>query len=152
VDDRGQMTSVSRCKLPTATWAVHLALVLSIDVCHCLRTVEIFDPHRMTFDLSPTDNLHEKGEIVTENWLPVGPTVAGITTGASCPNNLIEGTFSVSTNCERSPRTSEPGSGRLKKRGSSHYYFSAHNRARQLVIVLRPRFNRHQQNPGRPRL
>jgi hypothetical protein len=85
---------------------------------------EIFDPPRLTFDLPPTDNLHEKGEIVTENWLPVGPTVVRITAGASSPNNLIEETFSVSTNCERSPRTSEPGFGRLKKRGSPHYYFS----------------------------
>ncbi len=38
-------------------------------------------------------NLHEKREIVTENWLPVGPTVIGITAGASCPNNLIEDTI-----------------------------------------------------------
>jgi 4-hydroxy-3-methylbut-2-enyl diphosphate reductase len=38
-------------------------------------------------------NLHEKREIVTENWLPSGPTVIGITAGASCPNNLIEDTI-----------------------------------------------------------
>jgi 4-hydroxy-3-methylbut-2-enyl diphosphate reductase len=38
-------------------------------------------------------NLHERREIVTENWLPTGPTVVGITAGASCPNNLIEDTI-----------------------------------------------------------
>ena len=38
-------------------------------------------------------NLHEKREIVTENWLPIGPKVVGITAGASCPNNLIEDTI-----------------------------------------------------------
>jgi 4-hydroxy-3-methylbut-2-enyl diphosphate reductase len=38
-------------------------------------------------------NLHEKREIVTENWLPVGPAIVGITAGASCPNNLIEDTI-----------------------------------------------------------
>jgi 4-hydroxy-3-methylbut-2-enyl diphosphate reductase len=38
-------------------------------------------------------NLHEGREIVTENWLPIGPTVVGITAGASCPNNLIEDTI-----------------------------------------------------------
>jgi 4-hydroxy-3-methylbut-2-enyl diphosphate reductase len=38
-------------------------------------------------------NLHEKREIVTENWLPKGPTIVGITAGASCPNNLIEDTI-----------------------------------------------------------
>jgi 4-hydroxy-3-methylbut-2-enyl diphosphate reductase len=38
-------------------------------------------------------NLHEKREIVTENWLPAGPTIVGITAGASCPNNLIEDTI-----------------------------------------------------------
>jgi 4-hydroxy-3-methylbut-2-enyl diphosphate reductase len=38
-------------------------------------------------------NLHEKREIVTENWLPVGPIIVGITAGASCPNNLIEDTI-----------------------------------------------------------
>jgi 4-hydroxy-3-methylbut-2-en-1-yl diphosphate reductase len=38
-------------------------------------------------------NLHEKREIVTENWLPVGPAIIGITAGASCPNNLIEDTI-----------------------------------------------------------
>jgi 4-hydroxy-3-methylbut-2-en-1-yl diphosphate reductase len=29
-------------------------------------------------------------EIVTENWLPTGEIVVGITSGASCPNSLIE--------------------------------------------------------------
>lgn len=38
-------------------------------------------------------NLHERREIVTENWLPSGPRVIGITAGASCPNNLIEDTI-----------------------------------------------------------
>ena len=38
-------------------------------------------------------NLHEKREIVTENWLPDGPVIVGITAGASCPNNLIEDTI-----------------------------------------------------------
>src|ERR1700751_3864646 len=38
-------------------------------------------------------NLHKKAEITTENWLPGGPLVIGITAGASCPNNLIEETI-----------------------------------------------------------
>jgi 4-hydroxy-3-methylbut-2-en-1-yl diphosphate reductase len=38
-------------------------------------------------------NLHKKAEITTENWLPNGPLVIGITAGASCPNNLIEETI-----------------------------------------------------------
>jgi 4-hydroxy-3-methylbut-2-enyl diphosphate reductase len=38
-------------------------------------------------------NLHKKGEITTEHWLPAGPLVIGITAGASCPNNLIEETI-----------------------------------------------------------
>jgi len=38
-------------------------------------------------------NLHEKRERITENWLPSGPSVIGITAGASCPNNLIEETI-----------------------------------------------------------
>ena len=38
-------------------------------------------------------NLHGKREIVTENWLPEGPIIVGITAGASCPNNLIEDTI-----------------------------------------------------------
>jgi len=33
---------------------------------------------------------HHKKEVVSENWLPQRPFVAGITAGASCPNNLIE--------------------------------------------------------------
>lgn len=32
----------------------------------------------------------EQREIETENWLPDGEVVVGITAGASCPNNLIE--------------------------------------------------------------
>ena len=38
-------------------------------------------------------DLHQKSEIVTENWLPGGPVIVGITAGASCPNNLIEETI-----------------------------------------------------------
>jgi len=38
-------------------------------------------------------NLHQKAEITTEDWLPSGPIVVGITAGASCPNNLIEETI-----------------------------------------------------------
>jgi len=38
-------------------------------------------------------NLHQKSEIVTEDWLPGGPIIVGITAGASCPNNLIEETI-----------------------------------------------------------
>jgi 4-hydroxy-3-methylbut-2-enyl diphosphate reductase len=35
-------------------------------------------------------SLHDKAEIMTENWLPPAPVVVGVTAGASCPNNLIE--------------------------------------------------------------
>jgi 4-hydroxy-3-methylbut-2-en-1-yl diphosphate reductase len=35
-------------------------------------------------------DLHQKREIVSGNWLPEAPLKAGITAGASCPNNLIE--------------------------------------------------------------
>jgi 4-hydroxy-3-methylbut-2-enyl diphosphate reductase len=38
-------------------------------------------------------NLHEKQEVIAQNWLPKGPVVIGITAGASCPNNLIEETL-----------------------------------------------------------
>ena len=38
-------------------------------------------------------NLHEKREIITQDWLPDGPVIVGITAGASCPNNLIEDTI-----------------------------------------------------------
>src|SRR5436305_332070 len=38
-------------------------------------------------------DLHAKEEIVTQNWLPEGNIVVGITAGASCPNNLIEETL-----------------------------------------------------------
>jgi 4-hydroxy-3-methylbut-2-enyl diphosphate reductase len=38
-------------------------------------------------------DLHEKREVIAGNWLPAGPTVIGITAGASCPNNLIEETL-----------------------------------------------------------
>jgi 4-hydroxy-3-methylbut-2-enyl diphosphate reductase len=38
-------------------------------------------------------DLHEKQEVIAENWLPQGPIVIGITAGASCPNNLIEETL-----------------------------------------------------------
>ena len=33
-------------------------------------------------------NLHERREVVANEWLPEGPVVVGITAGASCPNNL----------------------------------------------------------------
>src|SRR5215469_6009734 len=38
-------------------------------------------------------DLHQQSEISTENWLPRGPVIVGITAGASCPNNLIEETI-----------------------------------------------------------
>ena len=38
-------------------------------------------------------NLHKNAETTTDNWLPDGPIVVGITAGASCPNNLIEETI-----------------------------------------------------------
>jgi len=38
-------------------------------------------------------SLHDKAEIVTENWLKQRPLTVGITAGASCPNNLIEETI-----------------------------------------------------------
>jgi 4-hydroxy-3-methylbut-2-en-1-yl diphosphate reductase len=38
-------------------------------------------------------NLHQKDETTTDDWLPTGPAVIGITAGASCPNNLIEETI-----------------------------------------------------------
>jgi len=38
-------------------------------------------------------NLHEKREVIAQNWLSSGPIVIGITAGASCPNNLIEETL-----------------------------------------------------------
>jgi len=38
-------------------------------------------------------DLHEKSEVIARYWLPTGPTVIGITAGASCPNNLIEETL-----------------------------------------------------------
>jgi 4-hydroxy-3-methylbut-2-enyl diphosphate reductase len=38
-------------------------------------------------------NLHQKTETTTDDWLPTGPAVIGITAGASCPNNLIEETI-----------------------------------------------------------
>ena len=38
-------------------------------------------------------DLHAKGEVTTEHWLPERPLTIGITAGASCPNNLIEETI-----------------------------------------------------------
>lgn len=35
-------------------------------------------------------NQHLQKEVQTENWLPEGEAIVGITAGASCPNNLIE--------------------------------------------------------------
>ena len=33
---------------------------------------------------------HQHTEVDTQNWLPAGDVIVGITAGASCPNNLIE--------------------------------------------------------------
>lgn len=33
---------------------------------------------------------HRREEVSTADWLPHGPVIAGVTAGASCPNNLIE--------------------------------------------------------------
>src|ERR1700675_5023115 len=38
-------------------------------------------------------DLHAREEVIAKDWLPAGPIVAGITAGASCPNNLIEETL-----------------------------------------------------------
>jgi 4-hydroxy-3-methylbut-2-en-1-yl diphosphate reductase len=38
-------------------------------------------------------NQHKNCEVETQNWLPDGNVVLGITAGASCPNNLIEETI-----------------------------------------------------------
>jgi 4-hydroxy-3-methylbut-2-enyl diphosphate reductase len=38
-------------------------------------------------------DLHQRGEVVAQDWLPEGPVVVGITAGASCPNNLIDETL-----------------------------------------------------------
>jgi 4-hydroxy-3-methylbut-2-enyl diphosphate reductase len=38
-------------------------------------------------------SLEQKREIVTADWLPAAPFTAGVTAGASCPNNLIEETI-----------------------------------------------------------
>jgi 4-hydroxy-3-methylbut-2-enyl diphosphate reductase len=38
-------------------------------------------------------DLHQRAEVIAENWLPEGKIVVGITAGASCPNNLIEETL-----------------------------------------------------------
>ncbi len=38
-------------------------------------------------------DFHRKTEVITENWLPEGDVVIGLTAGASCPNNLIEETI-----------------------------------------------------------
>src|SRR4051794_8385019 len=38
-------------------------------------------------------NLHERQEVIAQDWLPEGPIVVGITAGASCPNNLIQETL-----------------------------------------------------------
>ena len=36
---------------------------------------------------------HDKKEIETRDWLPLGKITVGVTAGASCPNNLIEDTI-----------------------------------------------------------
>ena len=38
-------------------------------------------------------NQHQQREVETENWLPSGNSIVGVTAGASCPNNLIEDTI-----------------------------------------------------------
>jgi 4-hydroxy-3-methylbut-2-en-1-yl diphosphate reductase len=38
-------------------------------------------------------NQHLQREVETDNWLPVGEAIVGVTAGASCPNNLIEDTI-----------------------------------------------------------
>ena len=38
-------------------------------------------------------DLHQKEEVIAQEWLPEGKVVVGITAGASCPNNLIEETL-----------------------------------------------------------
>jgi 4-hydroxy-3-methylbut-2-enyl diphosphate reductase len=38
-------------------------------------------------------DLHQGREVVSENWLPAGDLVVGVTAGASCPNHLIEETI-----------------------------------------------------------
>jgi 4-hydroxy-3-methylbut-2-enyl diphosphate reductase len=38
-------------------------------------------------------NQHLREEVETQDWLPAGKIVVGITAGASCPNNLIEDTI-----------------------------------------------------------
>jgi len=38
-------------------------------------------------------NLHLQREVATDNWLPTGNAIVGVTAGASCPNNLIEDTI-----------------------------------------------------------
>jgi 4-hydroxy-3-methylbut-2-enyl diphosphate reductase len=35
-------------------------------------------------------DIHRKEEVLSEGWLPDAPLCAGVTAGASCPNNLIE--------------------------------------------------------------
>ncbi len=38
-------------------------------------------------------DLHQREEVIAQEWLPKGKVVVGITAGASCPNNLIEETL-----------------------------------------------------------
>src|SRR6476660_9152117 len=38
-------------------------------------------------------DLHQRQEVIANDWLPKGKVVVGITAGASCPNNLIEETL-----------------------------------------------------------
>lgn len=44
-------------------------------------------------DLIVHYNQHQHREVETRGWFPRGPVTAGITAGASCPNNLIEDTI-----------------------------------------------------------
>jgi 4-hydroxy-3-methylbut-2-enyl diphosphate reductase len=54
-------------------------------------TYFIRDHHRLeSGEVIRHFSLEEQEEVISRNWLPPGPLVAGVTAGASCPNNLIE--------------------------------------------------------------
>ncbi len=57
----------------------------------CLPTFFIRNASRLESDTRITHfDIHQNGEIKSDNWLPEGPITIGVTAGASCPNNLIE--------------------------------------------------------------
>lgn len=58
----------------------------------CLPTYFIRNAERLTSAQQITHfDIHNKKEVTTQDWLPDKPhLVAGVTAGASCPNNLIE--------------------------------------------------------------